>query len=127
MTDNDSALDPKIDARISLLREFGDLAQRWFNGNYEPEGRPELRRQINRLLVPARRAVLEAGAMKLITIGPPPAVGGLVAQNTDPFRNFFEDFWGISLIPTVIDAVDQAIGVYEFAADGSGDLGDVHQ
>ena len=112
-------IDQRIDARISLLKEFLSLAQRWFDGDYGPDGSRRLRRRINRLLIPVRRAVLEAGAMKLITISPPPAVGGLVAGNTDPFRNFFEDFWGMSVIPTVIDLVDEAIGVYEFAAEGS--------
>jgi len=119
MTEEDSALDPRIDARISLLREFRELARCWFSGEYDSEGKSELRQKINYLLVPVRRAVLEAGTMKLLTIGPPPAIGGLVAQDMDPFQNFFESFWGVSLIPKVLDIVDQSIGVYEFAANGS--------
>jgi DpnII restriction endonuclease len=119
MTNADKPPDLQIQARILLLNEFRDLAQRWFDSEYGPEDSRELRRQINRLIVPARQAVQEAGAMKLVTISPPPAVGGLVVRDADPFRNFFESFWGQSIVPTVIDAVDEAIGVYECVADGS--------
>lgn len=113
--------DPKrsrmIEVRIKLLEEFGALARRWFEEDYSPEGAQELRRKINRLLMPAREAVAEAGAFKVLTISPPPMVGGLVAHNTDPFQNFFQDFWGVSPIPMVLDAVDQAIGVYTYGRD----------
>jgi hypothetical protein len=117
--ENDEELSLRIDARIKLLTEFREYTHRWYQGQYEPEGQAELRKRINKMLIPARMAVVEAGAMKRMTIGPPPALGGVVPQNVDPFQNFFVDFYGISLIETVIDAVDQAIGVYEQAFGGS--------
>lgn len=112
-------LTPTIEARINLLKEFRERACRWNQGDYEPEGQAELRRRLNEILIPARKAVLDAGALKFITIGPPPAVGGVVPQNLDPFENFFEHIYGISPIGTVLDAVDQAIGVYEQAFEDS--------
>ena len=119
MDNTKDILDPRIDSRISLLKEFGSLARQWGEGKFDPDGRQELRERINKLLIPARLAVLEAGTMQLVTISPPPSVGGILAQNIDPFRNFFENFWGKSLIRSVIDAVDQAIGVYEYATNDS--------
>jgi hypothetical protein len=116
---NDGELSLRIDARIKLLTEFREYAHRWYQEQYEPEGEAELRKRINKTLIPARMAVVQAGAIKLMTIGPPPAVGGVVPQNIDSFQNFFTNFYGISLIETVIDAVDQAIGVYEQALVGS--------
>jgi REase_DpnII-MboI len=121
VAENSRELSLRIDARIELLREFREYAYRWYQGKFEPEGQAELRTRINKTLIPARMAVVEAGAMKLMTIGPPPAIGGVVPQNLDPFQNFFANFYGISLIGTVIDAVDQAIGVYEQAL-GNSDL-----
>jgi nucleoside 2-deoxyribosyltransferase len=40
-------------------------------------------------------------------------VGGLVIQNADPFDDPFGTYWGFSVIPTAIDSIEQAIGVYE--------------
>jgi hypothetical protein len=108
-----------IQARIQLLVEFRDLAQAWREMPSDDDDE-DIRRDINKRLLPVRTAVIEAGAMKLVTIGPPPIVGGLVAQNIDPFRNFFEDFWGRSVSNIAVDCVDQAIGVYEQAQAGGG-------
>jgi hypothetical protein len=116
---NDKEPSLRIDTRIKLLTDFRGYAHRWLQGEYEPEGKAELRKQINRMLIPVRMAIVEAGAMKLMTIGPPPAVGGVIPQNIDPFQNFFIHFYGTSLVQTVIDAVDQAIGAYEQALEGS--------
>ena len=112
-------LTPTIEARIKLLKEFRERAFRWRQGDYEPEGQAALRRRLNEILISARKAVLDAGAMKLITVGPPSGVGGVVPQNLDPFQNFFENIYGISPIGTVLDSVDQAIGVYEQAFEDS--------
>lgn len=116
---NDEKINLRIDSRIKFLTEFREYAHRWYQGDHEAEDQTELRKRINKMLIPARMAVVEAGAMKLMTIGPPPAVGGVVPQNIDPFQNFFASFYGISLIGTVIDSVDQAIGVYEQALKSS--------
>jgi hypothetical protein len=102
-----------IEKRLELLRKFHEALDRWFNGEYEPEGEKALRSYINRNFVAVRNAVREAGTLKLLNIGPPPAVGGVVMRNLDPFENLFEDFYGLSVIPTAMDSVEQAIGVFE--------------
>jgi len=98
-----------IEQRIQLLRGFLDALE---NGKVD-SGEP-YHSFINRHIVAAKNAVVEAGTLKRMTIGPPPAVGGIVAQNIDPFDNIFTDFWGMSMLPAVIDCVEQAIGVYEY-------------
>ncbi|HAG83136.1 MAG TPA: hypothetical protein DCL61_18720 [Cyanobacteria bacterium UBA12227] len=102
-----------IEERIKLLHDFRSALERWFNDEFIPKERSELRYFINRNLIAVRNAVREAGTLKLITIGPPSAVGGLVVRDADPFENLFEEFWGISPIPVAIDSIEQAIGVYE--------------
>lgn len=111
---------PSYEARIDLLIEFRKAILRWFAGQYEPEGKEQLRSFINRNTKAAQTAVLEAGCSKKVTVGPPPAIGGLVIQNADPFEMLFQDLWGRSLIPLAADACDQAIGVYEHLSKGSG-------
>lgn len=108
------------DSRITLLNQYRDAILRWFNGNYEPEGKDGLRSRINRSTKAAESAVKQAGCMVSMTIAPPPAVGGIVAQNINPFTSVLEDFWGRSVIPTVADMCDQAIGVYENLRDETG-------
>jgi hypothetical protein len=109
----DKNIPSKVENRVKLLQQFRVNARRWFDGDYRNEGQEELRKNINRDLIAVRQAVIDTGAMQLITVGPPPIVGGVVPQNIDPFRNFFIDFWGMSMVPRILDCVDQAIGVYQ--------------
>ena len=41
-------------------------------------------------------------------------------QNVNPFDVVFTDFWGRSLIPSIADMCDEAIGVYEHLSAGTG-------
>jgi hypothetical protein len=100
-----------IEKRIDLLTEFGDSLRQLFTGNYEDND--ELHSFVNRNLVAVRTAVREAGTLKLMNISPPPAVGGMIMQNVDPFQNIFNNLYGMSLIPLAIECIEQAIGVYE--------------
>jgi hypothetical protein len=108
------------DARVELLTSYRLAILRWFDGKYEPEGMEQLRSFINRNTRAAETAVKQAGCFGLMTMGPPPAVGGLIVQNMNPFEGVFQDFWGRSVIPTVSDMCDQAIGVYEHLSKGTG-------
>lgn len=58
-----------------------------------------------------RREVIEAGCFHTITVGPPPAIGGLIMRNIDPFVMMFDPPYGINLIRNVVDMIDQTIGV----------------
>ena len=108
------------ESRIALLSQYRDTILRWFNTEYEPEGKARLRSRINRSTKAAESAVKQAECMVSMTIAPPSAVGGIVAQNINPFASVLEDFWGQSVIPNVADMCDQAIGVYENLRDEKG-------
>lgn len=100
-------------ARIELMAKFSADLKKHFDCSRklsEEEG-DILRQQINESLRTARRFVFEAGCLKTVTIGPPPAVGGLVLSDVDPFDMIFDPPYGQSVIPMVRDMLQQAIGV----------------
>jgi hypothetical protein len=109
-----------IEKRIKLLSDFHKSLRMWFGENLSEEQRSETRFYLNRNLVAVHNAVREAGTLKLVDVGPPPAIGGLVLQNLDPFANLFEDIYGISLAPSALESIEQAIGVYEHVQSESG-------
>jgi hypothetical protein len=97
--------------RIEILEEFDSLLGRQFEGKYEPDGREGLRKRINSSAPSVRSIVTIVGCMKRVSATPPPAIGGPVLQNIDPFDMIFDDYFGRSFIPTLRDMVQQAIGV----------------
>ncbi len=105
-----------LEKRIQLLQDFQEALSNYFNKGETPQ----LRSFINRNVEAVERVVMEAGTIKLITISPPPIIGGLIVKNTNPFDNLFENFWGLSLIPAALDSIEQAIGVYEHIQSESG-------
>jgi hypothetical protein len=109
-----------FDTKINLLTEFREAVLKWFHGKYEQREKEALRAYINRNLIAARTAVKDVGALKSIVIGPPPAIGGLVVENPDPFSMLFDNPYGLSVIPCVADMIDEAIGVYEHLRDETG-------
>jgi hypothetical protein len=106
MTDSD------IQARINRLTAFRDKLDQYFHCTDNNELQA-LRRAINLGRAGAEREVLEAGQMQLLTIGPPPAVGGLMIKNANPFSMLFDAPYGMSVIPSVIDMIDSTVGVME--------------
>ena len=72
---------------------------------------PDTRSFINQNTVWVRREVIEAGCFHTLTIGPPPAVGGLVMRNVDPFAMMFDPPYLMNMIRVVVDMIDQTIGV----------------
>jgi REase_DpnII-MboI len=109
-----------IERRIQLLNDFHKSLKLWFRGNLTDEQRSEHRSYLNRNLIAVRNLVRDAGTLKLENIGPPPAIGGVVLRNLDPFANLFKDIYGISLAPSALESVEQAIGVYEHIQSKSG-------
>ena len=98
---------------INELEEFKSLLSEWKFGN----GKYETRSQINKKLANVRNMVLRAGALKTFTISPPPMIGGMIMQNVDPFAMIFNPPYGQSLVPALIDMIDEAIGVIESKPD----------
>jgi predicted nucleotide-binding protein len=97
---------------IQELGEFRNAIMQW-SESIQPEERQKLRSIINRRVEGIAEIVRLAGCLQTFTISPPPAIGGLVMPNVDPFAYIFEDVWGRSLNSKVFDMLDQTIGVIE--------------
>lgn len=95
-----------LQEKISRLEKFKSYLASW-NHNHDTPSRT----LINQDCVWIRREVIEANCFHTMTIGPPPAVGGLVMQGIDPFAMIFTPPYGVSLVPQVVDMIDQTIGV----------------
>ncbi len=94
-----------------MLEQFDSTLERWFNGEVDQGGRESLRKSLNEMAPMARALIREARCHKLISASPPPAIGGPVLQNVDPFDMLFENYFGISFILTIRDMTQQAVGV----------------
>lgn len=95
---------------VSDLEGFRDKIVAWSKSAGGDERR-RLRASINQNLHQAREIVRLAGCLNIMTIAPPPMIGGLIMRNVDPFNYIFEDVYGQSLTDVLIDMIDQAIGV----------------
>lgn len=99
--------------RIRIMEQFAADIMRHFNSSTDLTQlqRDELRRRVNENNRAVRKYVIEAGCFKTVTISPPPVIGGLLMKNTDPFDDVFGSFYEMSLIPSIRDMIEQAIGV----------------
>lgn len=97
-----------IDQRIQNLNNFLELLDEWTDTHSEAS-----RASINKVKRSVEREVIEAGCFYTMTISPPPAVGGLIMQNVNPFDMIFEQVYLRSLNPQVRDMINQTIGVLE--------------
>ncbi len=96
---------------INKLKEFHLLINNYFDGKYEDE--KTIKFQINIILPIIQELVKNANCLKLMTMTPPPAIGGMIIQNFNPFDMIFHSFCGISIIPNIRDMIEQSIGKYE--------------
>jgi len=99
-----------IEERINNIKEFRGALEEWANAK-PGKSRDELRRLLNEKRHVVEREVREAGCLQLITSAPPPAVGGLILRDINPFDVMFESIHRRSPIPTILDMLDQTIGV----------------
>lgn len=97
-----------LDKRIANLNEFISLLDQW-----DAKHSSDVRAQISKAKSAIEREVLEAGCLGRMTISPPPAVGGLVMQNVNPFDMIFSPVYLRSLNPYVKDMINETIGVLE--------------
>jgi hypothetical protein len=95
----------EISERIERLEHFRKLLVDW-KQSHDPDDR----RQINQTKGWVRREVIEVGCFKTLTISPPPAVGGLIMRNVDPFDMIFNPPYMMSMVPVITDMVDETIG-----------------
>ena len=99
---------PDADERIEKLNNFLTLINEWEKSHSE-----EVRARINQTKNLIQREVLETGCLHTMTISPPPAVGGMIMQNVNPFDMIFERVYLQSLNSHVRDMINETIGVIE--------------
>lgn len=100
------------DTRIEELDEFKGILRSYLQ-TYGDADRSLLNRRMPRI----KKLLSEANCYFYMTISPPPAVGGMILRNQDPFDLLFNPPYGRSPAPLIIDALDKAIGVYEAEPD----------
>jgi len=98
---------------INELEDFKNLLNIWENRQHTTETRSIINKRLNNI----RNLVFRAGALKTFTISPPPMIGGMIMQNVDPFTIIFNPPYGQSMIPSLTDMIDEAIGVIETNTD----------
>ncbi len=102
------------DEKITRLEAFKQLLLDWHKNR-----QASIRSQINQERVWVRREVIEAGCFHTLTISPPPAVGGLIMRDVDPFDMIFDAPYLMNMTPKVTDMIDQTIGAIQNGSDDS--------
>ena len=100
----------KVQERIDRLQRYRDASVAW-NESSDSRKQMSLRSFLNQNKNAVKRDVIEARSYKTMTISPPPAVGGLIMRSICPFDMMFTPPYLSSLVPYVVDMIDEAIGV----------------
>ena len=96
--------------RVNRLQQYKDASIAWEHSSDSQE-LTTLRTFLNQNKQAVKRDIVEARCYKTMTISPPPAVGGLVMSRICPFDMMFTPPYMQSLVPYVVDMIDEAIGV----------------
>lgn len=97
--------------QIKRLMAFQAAVHKHEDVRLLPDQKRELRSLINQEKTWIRQQVIEARCFYTVTIGPPPAIGGLIMENVDPIQSIFDSPYRLSMVPHVTDMIDQTIGV----------------
>jgi hypothetical protein len=115
------------DQERKTLLGFKDLLMQWRRTSpvsdfpyAPPPDRSSLRSEINQAKAVARQIVIEYGCMKLLTISPPPAVGGLIMRDLDPFNLIFSPPYRTDVVPMIVDMLDETVGLIQAGASRLG-------
>lgn len=98
--------------RLDLLKKYKEKVLYW-NQHHDQESRSFL----NQKLAKVRMEIARAGCFQSLTISPPPAIGGYIMQDVDPLVTMFDPPYLMNLTKTVIDMIDQTIGVIDTEDD----------
>ena len=101
----------KYQELIDLLETYKAALQVWNAGHDTLEDGTSIRTFINRNTPAVRKIVWRAGSGRTMTVSPPPAVGGLVMRNVDPFSCVFQGPYRLNMVPVISDMIDEAVGV----------------
>lgn len=102
---------------INKLKEFHLLINSYFDGKYKDD--KTIKYRINTLSPIIQELLKKSNCFQLMSMVPPPAIGGMVIQNFNPFDMIFHSFWGTSIIPNISNMIEQSIGKYENDMVGS--------
>lgn len=92
--------------RIDRLKSFKANLIAW-----KKSGDDKLREWLNHHVAAVQRDVAEAGCLVRLTIGPPPAIGGPIMRNVNPFDMMFENIYLMSMVPQIGDMLDKTVGI----------------
>jgi hypothetical protein len=95
----------ETEARIERLKTFKANLKA-----HDKTSNAELREWLNINRSAVEREVTEAGCGRSVTISPPPAIGGLMMRNVNPFDLMFDRPYLMSLVPAICDMIDMTIG-----------------
>lgn len=104
---------------IKKLEAFKELLNTWQILDYDSPHIPTVRTQINKNKAFVQKVVTATGRLKLFDIGPPPAVGGFLMRNVNPFDVIFDPPYRLDTISPILDSIDEAIGIIESDEDFS--------
>lgn len=107
---SDVSNDSKSIEDISILEAFISKLKA-YHVTRDSKIRNDTRRSINQDKSYVRELVIAAGCFQTLTITPPPAVGGLIQRNVDPFDVIFDAPYGVNVSAMIVDAIDETIGV----------------
>ena len=99
-----------VQERVNKLQQYKDASIAWEHSSNTKE-QTKLRSFLNQNKNSVKRDIIEAGCYKTMTISPPPAVGGLVMSRICPFDMMFSPPYMQSLVPYVVDMIDETLGV----------------
>ncbi|MCM2275831.1 MAG: nucleotide-binding protein [Candidatus Didemnitutus sp.] len=97
---------PEEVEKLELLNDFRNALVLWDGGQRTSQNRSWINQNINQV----QEIVREAECAVQITIAPPPIVGGMILRDVNPFDLLFNPPYRQSMVPTIMDIIDQTIG-----------------
>ena len=117
--ENQRRLNKLIEFRNLVIEYFNNIDVEWISDRrIESQAAQVARGKINRIMAEIHSIILHSGTVPVLTIDPPPAVGGYRA-NVDLIQNIFmlDKFYIGEEVHReandILDFVDRAIGIYE--------------
>ncbi|WP_319423243.1 hypothetical protein [Pleurocapsa sp. FMAR1] len=99
--------------KIQLLLSFKQDIYDWFHRQDYFLDAAQLRSRIKQNTQQVRSIAMENNCLKLVSTAPP-TQNGLTIRDYDPFNSVLDTpYYGVSFIPTIIEMIDEAIGVLE--------------
>lgn len=100
---------------IQLLKEYRTHLLKL--RSYEEYDYEETREFLNKNRNAVQLILVKAGTLRLISIAPPPMIGGYVMNNINPLDIIFNPPYDMDVHSHLADVIEQAIGVIEADAD----------